>query len=915
MSAVENPKPVDQPEAGTAEPAPTPVVASDNAAAPVETAKTEEVPKTEGETVAPAEEKEEKVEKVVEPIYSGALGYKAPGLKNAFRFSKKYFWFGEEPVPSDNLREYLRGEKPEVAHPVVAWSSQTGKGLLFFVKHADQKENPAGVLNLAYATDLHKDGAVTFALKISGHKHTFEAQSAHERDGWFVAVEKAVTEAKGAKEGIESSEGYKEYKEKLGKPTVAGAVFATPKKSTDATPKLGETETTVVAGEPATAAPARAGSASSSSSGEEKKKKAKSKSRSVSRGKRTSLFGGLLGKKDKEHKEEGEAVKTEPEVKQESSVVPHLDEIPTTAAVNTNDVIKPSEETKTEPEVPIEVPVVVAPATEEPTKVDETPAPMVQEKPKPAKRGSIFGQFVEKLKSPTTEKKEHEAGLAAAPVKEDEPVPEASKPLQEASVVPVATETPVAEPVTKTDEAKPVAAVSTPSKEKEHFSFGKLFGSKDRAKSPAATDKVHEPKVDAAPKIEDTPAPVAAEPVAPVEAAPLSAETKTEPVQEETPKPAKRASFFGNLSRSLSKAAGGNKEKKNTATSPAPVVEEESTSAAPVLDDKKEEQKDETAPVSASGEQAIADVPAEAVSVGEAPKSSNPTVATTAVDSTPVRALSSSHNITAPSTRPSSIPSPRASHASQGNAHQSRSRPDADDRPNTPLKPIPAAQRSRLPNTLASSTPKRVKPLTDSTNLTWTRSRLEKERADWWDTQVTGSEEIWGAIRLAAQYLQTGELQEAQTMLDVTGCTCPTGLLWRGVYDQRGVQYKVPEWVVVEPEGLAEATHMDDEAAPGLASASVLKETMPDSEDDAAGGLVRVRVRMSHNQKDVFVEMQRNDTVAVIVEKLRKQAKLESSAKIRLAYGGRIYHDHETIESHPHWNFGNNFILSALVFL
>lgn len=67
---------------------------------------------------------------------------------SAFRFAKKYFWFGEEPVPSSNLREYLRGEKPEIAHPTVAWSSQTGKGLLFFVKHADQKEHPAGVLNL-----------------------------------------------------------------------------------------------------------------------------------------------------------------------------------------------------------------------------------------------------------------------------------------------------------------------------------------------------------------------------------------------------------------------------------------------------------------------------------------------------------------------------------------------------------------------------------------------------------------------------------------------------------------------------------------------------------------------------------------------------------------------------------------------
>jgi hypothetical protein len=114
------------------------------------------------------------------------------------------------------LREYLRGEKPEVAHPVAAWSSQTGKGLLYFVKHADQKEHPAGALSLAHATDLHKDGANAFAFKISGSKHAFEAQTAAERDGWYMAVEHAITEAKAAKEGIESSEGYKAEKEKIG---------------------------------------------------------------------------------------------------------------------------------------------------------------------------------------------------------------------------------------------------------------------------------------------------------------------------------------------------------------------------------------------------------------------------------------------------------------------------------------------------------------------------------------------------------------------------------------------------------------------------------------------------------------------------------------------------------------------------
>jgi hypothetical protein len=62
---------------------------------------------------------------------------------------KRHFWFGDEaPVTTQNLNTYLRGEKPKSSHPAAAWSNKTGKGLLYFVKHADDKANPAGVLPL-----------------------------------------------------------------------------------------------------------------------------------------------------------------------------------------------------------------------------------------------------------------------------------------------------------------------------------------------------------------------------------------------------------------------------------------------------------------------------------------------------------------------------------------------------------------------------------------------------------------------------------------------------------------------------------------------------------------------------------------------------------------------------------------------
>ncbi|KAJ4354811.1 hypothetical protein N0V95_003496 [Ascochyta clinopodiicola] len=647
--SVETPKPVVASEAAPAPVEFTPVavseVAGEKTIVPAaELPKVEEQPKVEGDAAvaAPVEEKKEEEdkaeEKVAEPIYSGALGYKAPGLKNAFRFAKKYFWFGEEPVPASSLGEYLRGEKPEVAHPVAAWSSQTGKGLLYFVKHADKKDSPAGVLNLAYTTDLVKDGTIAFAFKIHGHKHTFEAQTLTERDGWFVAVEKAIAEAKEAKDGIESSEAYKEEKTKLGKPTALAAATtapAAPKKSVDATrPAETEAPVTEVAG------PARAGSSSSSSSSDaekkNKKKAAKSKSRSVSR-KRASIFGGLLGKKDKadEHV-------AEPEVKKEESVAPQIGETTTTAPVITSDIPKTGDELKAEP---TPAPVVAETAAPAPIET-ETAAPVVApapiekdektlEKPKPTKRASIFGSFFEKVKSPSHEKKEADLipATAAKDATKDTTVPEVQKPVEETPVVAPAVETteaPLAEAkldAPKTEAAKPV----TPVKEKEHFSFGKFFGNKEKAKSPAVETTPALAQAEQTPKVEETSTPVVANGV---ESAVPVAETSTaEPIvekKEETPavpKKEKRSSIFGSLARTVSKA-GGKKEPKEKKENVTPATVQESAEPTDKAEVPAVAEKEET-PVVPTQQSTIGDVTPESVNVGEAPKSSVP-VATTA---------------------------------------------------------------------------------------------------------------------------------------------------------------------------------------------------------------------------------------------------------------------------------------------
>jgi hypothetical protein len=214
------------------------------------------------------------------------------------KFSKRSFWLGEEPVSVDNLSTYLRGEKPETGNATAAWSSHTGKGLLYFVKHADDKKHPQGVLNLSEATDLEKATGHEFTFKIHHHKHAFKAASDAERDAWFVAIEKAMTEAKANKDTITSSEHYKE--------TLGGLVKSH-------TPHAGAGRKSMDASRATSRPRATSTSSSSSSDAEAAAKKAK-KSRSASRnGKRHSLFGGIMGKKaehdvEKEEKKEDKAI-------------------------------------------------------------------------------------------------------------------------------------------------------------------------------------------------------------------------------------------------------------------------------------------------------------------------------------------------------------------------------------------------------------------------------------------------------------------------------------------------------------------------------------------------------------------------------------------------------------------------------
>lgn len=130
--------------------------------------------------------------------------------------SKKEAWLTEQTTSPEELSSYARGEKPEVANSVVAWATQTGKGLLFLNKKGEtNRKQPGHVLPLYDATDIKKPSATEITFKLAGQDHTLKAATEAERDGWYTSIEKAVELGSASKTEIQESEGYKEELEKL----------------------------------------------------------------------------------------------------------------------------------------------------------------------------------------------------------------------------------------------------------------------------------------------------------------------------------------------------------------------------------------------------------------------------------------------------------------------------------------------------------------------------------------------------------------------------------------------------------------------------------------------------------------------------------------------------------------------------
>ena len=271
---------------------------------------------------------------------------------------------------------------------------------------------------------------------------------------------------------------------------------------------------------------------------------------------------------------------------------------------------------------------------------------------------------------------------------------------------------------------------------------------------------------------------------------------------------------------------------------------------------------------------------------------------------------------------------PASSNSSHSNplttAGRNRNRPHTPPSPNpgTAVQ-VPANTHVHNPRTARTrpNAPLRAPKTWRSTSKVWTQPHLKREREIFWDTRVSGRQEVWAAVKLAVEMAggvgdatgvgstrtdgsrdstqRKADLQGAQAVLDAAGVTCPTGRLGDGVWDEHGQLYKLPRWVLSDPVNVVEGgDHEDeDEDVDALAAEEGedddeegKEEYLSDTEEkekvekgkgrvlkaDAEDSL-KIKARLSDRGTDVIVLVNKSANVKTLIKSVKEEAEVSLS--------------------------------------
>lgn len=252
-----------------------------------------------------------------------------------------------------------------------------------------------------------------------------------------------------------------------------------------------------------------------------------------------------------------------------------------------------------------------------------------------------------------------------------------------------------------------------------------------------------------------------------------------------------------------------------------------------------------------------------------------------------------------------SLPSPASGHHGRRHRHGHHGDQPLDQHINKPLRRHEWMSRGRV----------------------WTPAALGRERTEFFDTRVTGRQEIWQALRAALELMwdadttarnsrvqqqmagsptesevgattTSGEhdraeaLTTAQTILSAAEITLPTGDLVNGAYDKFGNFYAFPEHIVADPinislteEGEGGGGGAFGDAKGDLTAGEETAEEDLADEDEAARrreekgkavmdmrDQVPLRARLSEGDRDVTLHVGRGESVRSVSRRIAEEA-------------------------------------------
>lgn len=177
-----------------------------------------------------------------------------------------------------------------------------------------------------------------------------------------------------------------------------------------------------------------------------------------------------------------------------------------------------------------------------------------------------------------------------------------------------------------------------------------------------------------------------------------------------------------------------------------------------------------------------------------------------------------------------------------------------------------------------------LRPHVWTSDRLWTHAELQREREEFFETRVTGRQEIWGTLKMVVDLMLAGDLQTSQGIIDAAGVTLPRGDLISGAYDEQGNFYQMPEPIISDPTNVLSESHENTD----VRAKSEMGEDLDDEEverrrEEKGKGvlktkdMIRVRARLSdRGGPDVQILMSKDQNVRLLVRKIQDEVGVSS---------------------------------------